>query len=129
MLHVGGLAVTDEAAVRQRRIGRLKVDLVVGVHFFLNVEMEAVGVGAFIGDAQHHAELRGVEAAEAVAEVFARHAIEAEAIASLRFPSVDRGVQARDNLDPFGAQRGIVIGMARAAAQRVQGFMQDDIAQ
>ena len=129
MLHVGVFAVTDEAAVRQRRIGRFKVDLVVRIDLLLNVEVKAVGVVAFIGDARHHAELCGVEAAKAVAEVFARRAVKAEAVAGFRFPGVGRGAQTRDNLDPFGAQRGIVIGMARAAAQRVQGFMQADIAQ
>jgi hypothetical protein len=36
--------------------------------------MEAVGVVALIGDAIHHAELGGVQAAEAVAQVFARGA-------------------------------------------------------
>lgn len=129
VLQVRVLAVADEAAAGQRRVGRFEVQLVVRIDLLLHVEVEAVGVIALVGDARHHAEIGGVQPAEAIAQVLARRAVEAEAVAGLVFPGVDGGAQARDDRHRFGAQRFVVIHVVFAAEQRVDGLVQADIAQ
>ena len=127
VLNVRVLAVADKTAVRDGRIGRFKVDLVVRVHLLLHIEVEAVGVVTFVGHAFHDAELSGVQTAEAIAEVFARRAVQAETVASFLFPLVYRIAQALHNRDTFLTQ-GVVVIDVLVAKQRVNRFVNADIA-
>ena len=128
VLNVRVLAVADEAAAGDRRIGRFEVDLVVRVHLFLDVEVEAVGVVPFIGHAFHNPDLGGVQAAEAVAQVLAWGAVQAETVAGFLFPLVYRVAQALNDGDAFLTQ-GFAVVHVRVAKQGVDGLVNADVAQ
>ncbi len=70
VLQIRVFAVTDETTVSQRRIRGFEIQFVVGIHFFLNIQMEAVGVIAFVRHPFNHAKFSGIKAAEAVTQVF-----------------------------------------------------------
>ena len=123
VLDVGVLAVADEAAAGDGRIGRLEVQLVVGVDLLLHVEVETVGVVTLVGHPGHHAKLLGVDAAEAGAEVLARGGVEAEAVAGLLFPLVGRRLEPRYDGDGLLAQRLAVKQMGAGAKQGVDGLV------
>ncbi len=89
--------------------------------------MEAVGVVALIGHALNDAKFGGIKTAEAIAEVFARRAVQAEAVAGLFFPAVDGVTQTSDDGDAFHARVAIVHMLI--TRQRVDGFVDADIAQ
>ncbi|MNM93417.1 hypothetical protein D3C81_1057910 [compost metagenome] len=129
MLQVRVFAVTDETAVGQRGIRRFKIQFVVRIDLFLHVEVEAVGVIAFVGDARYHAEIGGIQPAEAVAQVLARRAVQAEAITGFFLPTVGGGPQAGNNGNRLGAQRFVVVDVPLVTEQRVDGLMQADITQ
>ena len=128
VLNVRVLAVADEAAAGDRWIRCFKVDLVVRVHLFLHVEVEAVGVIPFVGHAFHNPELGGVQTAEAVAQVLARGAVEAKPVAGFLFPLVNRVAQALNDGDAFFAQ-GLAVVHMRIARQCVDGLVNTDVAQ
>ncbi len=128
VLDIGVLAVTDEAAAGDGRIGRLEVQLVVRVHLLFHVEVEAVGVVALVGHPRHHTKLLGVDAAEARAEVLARGGVEAEAIAGLLLPLVGGGLEALDDGDGLLLQLGAVKQVHLIAKQGVDGLVHPDIA-
>ena len=88
MLQVRVFAVTNEAAVRQWWVRCFEVQFVVWVNFLLDVQMEAVGVIALVGDAIHHAKFSGIKAAEAVTQVFTWCAVQAEGVTRFIFPGV-----------------------------------------
>ncbi|CQR21854.1 Uncharacterised protein [Yersinia enterocolitica] len=88
MLQVRVFAVTDETAVSQWRIRCFEVQFVVRVNFLFNIQMEAVGVIAFVGDAFYHSKFCGIQAAEAVTQVFAWRAVQAKGVASFFFPAI-----------------------------------------
>lgn len=128
VLNVWILAIANEATVRQWRVRRFKVDLVVRVHLLLHIEVETVGVVTFIGHARHHAKLSGIETAEAVAQVFTRRAVETEAITRFFFPLIHCLTQTFNNRNTFRAQLLVVVNML-AAEQRVNGFVDADVTQ
>ena len=128
VLDIRVFAVANEAPVGQRRIRRFEVDLVVRVNLFLDIEVEAVGVVALIGHALNDAKFGGIKTAEAIAEVFARRAVQAEAVAGLFFPAVDGVTQTSDDGDAFFTQRVAIVHML-ITRQRVDGFVDADIAQ
>lgn len=128
VLNVWILAIANEATVRQWRVRRFKVDLVVRVHLLLHIEVETVGVVTFIGHARHHAKLSGIETAEAVAQVLTRRTVEAETVASFFFPLIHRLTQTLNNRNTFRAQLLVVVNML-AAEQRVNGFVDADVTQ
>src|SRR5699024_1550164 len=128
VLNVWIFAVANEATVRQRRVRRFKVDLVVRVHLLLDIEVETVGVVTFISHARHHAKLRGIETAEAVAQVFTWRAVKAKTVTRFFFPLIHRLTQTFNNRDTFRAKLLIVIHML-AAEQRVDGFVDADVTQ
>src|SRR5476651_2784792 len=129
MLQVRVFAVADETAVAQRWIRCFEIEFFIRIHFLLDVEMEAVGVIALIGDARNQPELGGIQTAEAVAQVFARRAVEAEPVASFLFPLLGGLFEAAN--DGFGlfTQLAGVEDVSLIAEQRVNGFMYADIAQ
>ena len=126
VLKIRVFAITDEATTRERRVGRFEIDFIVRVYLLLHVQVEAVGVIPFVGHARHHAKLGGIEAAETVAQVLARRAVEAKTVAGFVFPPIHRLTQTLDNRDTFGAQRLAVIDML-VAGQRIDRFMDTDI--
>ena len=128
VLNVWILAVANETTVRQRRVRRFKVDLVVRVHLLLHIEVETVGVVTFIGHARHHAKLSSIETAEAVAQVFTRRAVETETITRFFFPLIHCLTQTFNNGDTFRAKLLVVVNML-AAEQRVNGFVDADVTQ
>ncbi len=129
VLDVGVLAVADETAAGDGRIGRLEVQLVIGVHLLLHVQVEAVGVVALVGHPGHHAELLGVDAAEAGAEVLARGGVEAEAVAGLLFPLVGGRLEPRNDGDGLLPQHLAVEQMSVGAEQGVDGLVHPDVAE
>ncbi len=90
--------------------------------------MEAVGVVTLIGHTLYHAKLGGIQTAEAIAQVFARSAVEAEPVAGFVFPAIHRVAQTLDDSDAFRTQRLTVVDML-VAKQGVNGFVDPDIAQ
>ncbi len=126
VLKIRVFAVTDKAATCERWVGRFEIDFIVRVYLLLHVQVEAVGVIPFVGHARHHAKLGSIEAAETIAQVLARRAVEAKAVTGLLFPPIHRLTQTLDNRDTFGAQRLAVIDML-VAGQRVNRFMNADI--
>ena len=128
VLNIRVFAVANEASTRQRRVWRFEIDLVVRVNLFLHVEVEAVGVVTFIGHAWHHTKLGGIQTAETIAQVFARRAVQAEAVAGLVFPLIDCLTQAFDNGDSFGAKLLAVVQMF-VTKQCVNGFVNADVTQ
>ncbi len=128
VLDVGVLAVADEAAAGDGRIGRLEVQLVVGVDLLLHIEVETVGVVALVGHTRHHAKLFGIDAAEAGAEVLARGRVEAEAVAGLLLPLIGRGLEALDDGDGLLLQLGAVEQVYRVTKQSVDGLVYPDVA-
>ena len=128
MLDIRVLAVANEPPVGQRRVRRFEIDLIVRVDLLLHVEVEAVGVVTFVGYPFHHAKLGGVETAEAIAQVFARRAVQAKAVAGFFLPQIDSVAQALDDGHAFLTQRLAVVHML-VAVQRIDGFMDTDIAQ
>ncbi len=128
MLDIRVLAVANEPPIGQRRVRRFEIDLIVRVDLLLHVEVEAVGVVTFVGYPFHHAKLGGVETAEAIAQVFARRAVQAKAVAGFFLPQIDGVAQALDDGHAFLTQRLAVVHML-VAVQRIDGFMDTDIAQ
>ncbi len=128
VLDVGVLAVADEAAAGDGRIGRLEVQLVVRIDLLLHVEVEAVGVVTLVGHPRHHAKLLGVDAAEAGAEVLARGGVEAEAVAGLLLPLVGGCLEALDDGDGLLLQLGTVKQVHLIAKQGVDGLVYPDVA-
>ena len=128
VLDIRVLAVANEAAVGQRRVRRFEIDLVVRVDLLLDVEVEAVGVVTFVGHALHHAKLGGVETAEAVAQVFARRAVQTKAVAGFFLPHIDGVAQALDDGHTFLTQRLAVVHML-ITVQRIDGLMDTDVTQ
>lgn len=101
VLQIGILAITDETAARQRGMGRLKVQFVIRVDLLFHIQMETVGVVPFIGHPVDNTELGGVQPAEAVAQVFARGAVQAETIIGFLLPIVGRRLQPCDDRQRF----------------------------
>ncbi len=128
VLNVRVFAVANETPVRQRRIRRFEIDFVVRVDLLLHVEVEAVGVVTFIGYARHHAELGGIQTAEAVTEVFTWRAVQTKAVAGLVFPLIHGLAQTLHNRDAFSAKL-LAVVQVFAAEQRVNGFMDTNVAQ
>lgn len=129
VLDIGVLAVADEAAAGDGRIGRLEVQLVVRVDLLLHIEVEAVGVVTLVGHAGYHAKLLGIDAAETGAEVLARGGVEAEAVASLILPLVDGRLEASDDGDGLLLQLGAVKQVHLVTKQGVDGLVNPDIAE
>ncbi len=127
VLNVGVLAVADEAAAGDGRIGSLEVQLVVRIDLLLHIEVEAVGVVPLVGNAGYHAKLFGIDTAETGAEVLARGGVEAEAVASLLFPLVDGRLETGDDGDGFLLQLGAVKQVNLVTKQGVDGLVNPDI--
>ena len=128
VLDVGVLAVADEAAAGDGRIGCLEVQLVVRIDLLLHVEVEAVGVVALVGHPRHYAKLLGVDAAEAGAEVLARGGVEAEAVAGLLLPLVGGRLEPRNDGDGLLLQLGTVKQVHLIAKQGIDGLVYPDVA-
>ncbi len=91
--------------------------------------MEAVGVITLISDPGHQPELGCIQTAEAVAQVFARRAVQAETVAGFIFPALGGGFQSGNNRLGFFAQLAGVEDMSLVTEQRVDGFMHADVTQ
>ncbi len=128
VLHVGILAVADESATRDGWVGHLEVQFRIWIHLLLHVEVETVGIISLIGDIFDLPEFLEVESAEAIAQVLARCAVEAETVAGFGFPSVDCLAEDFDNMQRFLLKLEVVVNVA-LGVERVDRFVQTDVAE